>query len=111
MVSAQLQGIHAALASMTNEPLLALGDMQAALLGNAVAEASRHYNFAPDGKVMSLIGLAGAAMIVYVPMFGAIRMKRTMAQRQAQASGIPPTPEEVVIRENRGTMDFTALNI
>lgn len=91
-VAAQLQGMHAFAAAMAREPLLQLGDAQAAMLGSAVAEASKYYNFAPDGKIMALVSLAGAAMIVYVPMFAAINIKRRM-QRAEQAQTVPPAPE------------------
>lgn len=103
VVAAQLQGAHAGIAALTREPEFLLRNEQAALLGNAVAETSKYYNFAPNGKIMSLLSLGAAAMIVYVPMFATIRAKRRATREVKPDNAAPDAPSP----EREGVYDFT----
>lgn len=78
---------------MTQEPGFLLADPQAMMLGQAIADASQHFDFAPSGKIMSLMTLAGVAAIIYVPMFAAINAKKRA--NRPMSSVMPATPDDI----------------
>ncbi len=98
--------MHAFVATMTKEELFLLSDAQSMMFGTAIAEASKHFDFAPSGKIMSLMQLATVAAIIYVPMFGAIRQK---ARATRPISPImPATPDDIHASPN-GAYDFSSV--
>ncbi len=105
-VAAQIKGMHAFVATMTQEELFLLTDAQAMMFGGAIAEASKHFDFAPSGKIMSLMQLATVAAIIYVPMFGAINQKRRATRPISPI--MAATPDDVHATPN-GTYDFSTV--
>ena len=97
--------MHAFVATMTKEELFLLTDPQAMMFGQAIADASKHFDFAPSGKIMSLMQLATVAAIIYVPMFGAINARRR-AERPISPI-MAASPDDIRPEPSKGGYDFS----
>lgn len=80
-LSKQVQGLHALASMATGIPELQLGDKEAEMLSQAMANVSAQYDLKIDGKTGAFIQLAGAMAMIYLPRLSVI--KQRIAARKA----------------------------
>jgi len=99
----QLCGLHALVATFTNEPLLMLDEeTEAKPLADALTEVLVHYDLSVDPKHAALLNLAFVSGAIYVPKLLMIRAVRAEMRKEAldRAEQTPEKkPSEKIVDE------------
>jgi hypothetical protein len=92
VLAKNLKGIHELAAKIVpikgpdGKMLLALDDMEASQLAEAVASVAKEYDFEMSGKTGAAIQLFGVAAMIYGPRIYVIQQMRLYMQQQKQAA-------------------------
>lgn len=96
----QIKGLHLIAAMATNIPELVLDDKSAQMLAQGIGAVTKEYGLDLSGKTGAALQLFGAAAIIYVPRFIAMK-KRVIATQQAMDSAAAEIVNTVI--PNDGT--------
>lgn len=88
--------VHAALASATNIPEIAINDDEGKHLARAIADVQQHYGAVLDPKTQAWVNLAIVAGSMYLPRVMIARARMQLAHAPQQERAAPQTVEEQV---------------
>lgn len=84
----QLVGVHQIVAMVTGIPEIVIGEQEAVMLAQSVANVANEYGLEIDGKTGASIQLFMTVAMIYGPRFLQFRARAKQAQQQAQNQGV-----------------------
>lgn len=103
-LAGQIQGLHAMLATLTNQPVFQLTPIECTTMAKAIQNYGKHYKIDFDSPRMALVNLIGVVGMAYIPRIIYIR---------SQAKQKPPTSQQInpeataPVPSQEGVIDFT----
>lgn len=80
----KIEGMHMLLSIMTGIPEMQVSIKEAEMLAVAMADVSREFDFAPNGKATAVLTLLGTSAIVYLPRLGLLQARMVAKKKQQQ---------------------------